>query len=221
MIKIKPMKLSIVGLFAIVIMVFASCSKNESKIGEGSGDAELIAAIQKASNKQNISISELPAPSRTVLNEDYSDDYVDVATLAPELGYEVDMRCEKGPRVGEHRQAYFDLRGRELRADHGGKGDHGDKGDKGDKERICFDLIYPVTFIMQDGTEFDIESKDDEEGWREIKAWYESHPDYYAKPELQFPVDIKYKDGTIVTINNAEEMREAREDCKDDEGDED
>jgi hypothetical protein len=33
------------------------------------------------------------------------------------------------------------------------------------------------------------------------------------RPELQFPVDIKYKDGVVVTINSHEEMKKAKEDC--------
>ena len=127
------MRLSIIGILAVVILAFSSCSKGDFKVAGDGSDADLIAAIQKATNKQTISINELPAPSRTVLNEDYSDDYIDIAKHAPELGYEVEMRCQKGPRVGEHSQAYFDMNGRELRADHNGKGEHGDKGEHGGK----------------------------------------------------------------------------------------
>ena len=208
------MKLSILGFLAIVMLAFTSCSKNDSKINDGNNDADLIAAIQKATNKQNISVGELPAPSITVLNEDYSDNYIEVAKLAPELGYEVDMRCEKGPRVGEQRQAYFDLRGRELRADRDGKGDgKGDKGDdKGDGKKNCFKLVLPVTFTMPDGSEITIEERED---FLLIRAWYEEHPDVKEKPELQYPVDIEYRDGKVVTINNNEEMIEAKKECND------
>ena len=173
------MRLSILGLITILILAFTSCQKNDSKINDGNSDAQLIEAIKKAANKQIINVADLPSPSKTVLETDYLDDYVDAAKLAPELGYEVDMRCGKGPRVGERKQAYFNLGGRELKADKGsdGKGDKGDKGDKGNKGRICFEFVYPVTFIMPDGTEISIDGKDDDEGWGEIKAWYEAHPD--------------------------------------------
>lgn len=207
--KRNIMRLSMLGFLAIVILTFTSCSKSESKINKGNADANLITAIQKASNKQNITIGELPAPSKTVLSYDYADDYIDQAKLAPELGYEVDMRCEKGPRVGEFRQAYFDLNGRHLRADHGGKGDHGDK-ERPDK--MCFELVLPVTFDMPDDSEINIENKED---WQLIKDWYAEYPDVTEKPELQYPVDIKYRDGTVKTINSKEEMMEARKDCKD------
>ena len=78
----------------------------------------------------------------------------------------------------------------------------------------CFELVYPVTYIMPDGTEITINSKDDKEGRLAIKAWYEAHPDCKEKHSLKYPVDIKYKDGTIKTINNQEEMRRARMACK-------
>ena len=212
------MRLSILGLFAIVILAFTSCQKNDSKINDGNSDAQLIEAIQKAANKQIINVADLPSPSKSVLETDYVDDYIDVAKLAPELGYEVDMRCEKGPRVGEHKQAYFDLKGRELRGDKDSD-DKGDKGDKSDKDRICFEFEYPVTFIMPDRTEIPIDGKDDEEGWGKIKAWYEAHPDSKERPALDFPVDIKFKDGTIVTVNNNEEMRGIMARCDGDKGD--
>jgi hypothetical protein len=72
-------------------------------------------------------------------------------------------------------------------------------------------LIHPVTYIMPDGTEIIIEKKEDR---KLIKEWYEANPGVEEKPELQYPVDIKYKDGTIKTINNKEEMIQAKKDCE-------
>lgn len=83
------------------------------------------------------------------------------------------------------------------------------------KERKrCFILIYPVTYIMPDGTEITLNSRDDREGRLAIKAWYEANPGNTKKHSLKFPVEIKYKDGTIKNINSREEMRRARADCK-------
>lgn len=70
--------------------------------------------------------------------------------------------------------------------------------------------------MLPDGTEVTINSKDDEEGWVEIKDWYINHPDVAAKPVLQFPVEIKWKDGTVQTINSQEEMQSVKEDCNPD-----
>ncbi len=79
--------------------------------------------------------------------------------------------------------------------------------------KACFELVFPVTFTMPDGsTEITLESKEDK---IQIKEWFENNPDYEdEKPSLHFPVDIEYDDGTIVTINNEQEMHEAKENCK-------
>jgi hypothetical protein len=183
-------------------------------------DAELIEAIQKASNKQVIDIADLPNSSKTTIADDYPEDYADAAQLAPELGYEVQLRCDRGPRVGERWQAYFDLRGRMLRGDRdgAGKGDQG-KGDGqlgGEGKRACFKFVLPVSFTMPDETTITIEEKGD---WMLIRQWYKENPGFDQKPQLQFPVDIEWRDGTVTTINNEEEMREARAKCDKDKGD--
>ena len=55
---------------------------------------------------------------------------------------------------------------------------------------------------------------EDPEGWVELKTWHEANPDS-ERPTLQYPVVIIYHDGTSKTINNDEEMRIAKEDCRD------
>jgi len=136
-----------------------------------------------------------------VLDKEYIEDYVDVAKLAPELGYEVDLRKEKGVLVGERKQAYFDLRGKELR------------GDNDTRKKECFNLVYPVTFVMPDGTKCTIKSEDDLKGWEEIKIWYKLHPDGNKRPALLYPVNIIFKDGTKVMVLNEEQMNNIYEKC--------
>lgn len=202
------MRLSILGFITITILMLTSCQKDDSTVNDKStADTELILSIQKATNKQTIDVSKLPSASKEILVQEYNEDYVDAAKLAPKLGYEVDLRCERGPNVGERRQAYFDLRGRVLR-------DNREKGDKenGNKRR-CFELILPVTFIMPDDSEITVGDKED---WGLIKSWYKAHPDVKKRPEIQFPVEIKWQNGKIITINNQEEMRKAKARCKDD-----
>ena len=63
---------------------------------------------------------------------------------------------------------------------------------------------------MPDGTEIIIDSK---EARREIKAWYAAHPDVTERPTIIYPVDIKWKDGTVSTINNEDQMRRAKASC--------
>jgi len=65
---------------------------------------------------------------------------------------------------------------------------------------------------MPDGTGITVNT-DDEDGWTEVKAWYAAHPDVKIRPDIQYPVDIKYKDGTVGTIRNQQEMRRAKKGC--------
>jgi hypothetical protein len=170
-------------------------------------DEQLIEAIKTATNKQAISIEQLPSASQTVLEQDYSESSAELAQMAPELGYEVTMRRDRGTRVGERSEAYFDLKGRELRSR--------DKDRDGRDRKECFDFVYPVTFIMPDGST--ITGNNEEELWLAVRNWYAANPGVRERPALQYPVDIIFRrDSTIVTINNDEEMRRAYALCDED-----
>ena len=80
------------------------------------------------------------------------------------------------------------------------------------KDWGCFRFVYPIIYIMSDGSTISMEDKDD---WVELKSWYESNPELTDRPTLEYPVDITYQDGTTKTINNDEEMRSAKENCSD------
>ena len=81
----------------------------------------------------------------------------------------------------------------------------------------CFELVFPVTYIMPDGSTYVIASGDDESGWEELKAWYDSNPDSDQRPELQYPVDIiswENEESMTISINNEEEMITFKEECR-------
>ena len=83
--------------------------------------------------------------------------------------------------------------------------------------RECFELVFPVTYIMPDGSTYVIASDEDESGWEELKEWYDSNPDSDQRPELQYPVDIvtwENEESVTITINNEEEMIAAKEECR-------
>ncbi len=77
----------------------------------------------------------------------------------------------------------------------------------------CFKLVYPVTYTLPDGSE--VTGNNEEEVWTAIKAWYTAHPDSNGDAVLQYPVQIVMGD-EIKTINNAEEMAQAKKDCEGD-----
>jgi len=84
-----------------------------------------------------------------------------------------------------------------------------------DGDETCFYLVFPVTYVMPDGSTISVTS-DDEDGWSDLKGWYEENEDSEDKPELQYPVDIivETEEGTsTVTINNEEEMTVAKREC--------
>ena len=75
----------------------------------------------------------------------------------------------------------------------------------------CFKIEYPITFILDNGSTISMEDPDD---WAELKTWHEAKEDS-EKPTIQYPVVITYRDGTTKTINNDEEMKYAKENCRD------
>ena len=82
-------------------------------------------------------------------------------------------------------------------------------------DQKCFELVYPVTYVMPDGSTISVTS-DDEDGWSDLKDWYEENEDSEDKPELQYPVDIvvETEEGSsTVTINGEEEMAAAKREC--------
>ena len=84
-----------------------------------------------------------------------------------------------------------------------------------DGDETCFYLVFPVIYVMPDGSTISVTS-DDEDGWSDLKDWYEENEDSEDKPELQYPVDIivETEEGTsTVTINNQEEMASAKREC--------
>ena len=84
------------------------------------------------------------------------------------------------------------------------------------EERQCFELVFPVTFIMPDASTITVDT-DDDAGWQPVKDWYEANPDSDERPTLQFPVDIIYEteDGdSTLSINNDEEMENVKIRCR-------
>lgn len=78
--------------------------------------------------------------------------------------------------------------------------------------RRCFRLNLPLTFFMPDNSTITVTVRDD---WSLLRDYYIANPDDVGtKPELVFPVDATYRDGSVVTFNNENEMLDAREECR-------
>ena len=74
---------------------------------------------------------------------------------------------------------------------------------------------------MPDGSILTAEDEEDLE--EKMKAFYESYEGRKKRPRVVFPVDLMFEDGSSLTVNSVEEMKQAwRDNCRkrgnDDEG---
>ena len=186
-------------LTMLSLLIFLGCDNLSTK-SDDINDDDLITAIIE-SEQEEVSIEEMPALSRATINQNY-DDFIEMdARMAPGLGYQVSMDG-KNYKPGDHNEVYFNLKGRKLISERG-------KHNRGDFK--CFELVLPVTFIMSDGTSIVIENESD---YGDVKTWYINNPDFRKKPDLQYPVNIIYKDGITEIINDDEEMRSIKDVCR-------
>ncbi|MFT6972054.1 MAG: hypothetical protein ACJAXX_002632 [Roseivirga sp.] len=208
-------KLKLVTSFIAILMAFAVLSSCEE---EGTNptlsDNELIAAIQSASDKSSINVNELPGSATSVVASDFSESFIASAELAASLGFQVTLVRERGSRIGESESAFFDVTGRALVSDTTRRGQRDGRGRKkrGQQQRDCFEFVFPISLTVTDGTTFNLAVKED---FSQIKEWYKANPDQRERPEFTFPLDITFG-GEVTTINNTEELREARGACQED-----
>jgi len=88
----------------------------------------------------------------------------------------------------------------------------GNKEEDNKNEKSCFYFVYPISYTMPDAST--VSGNSEEEIEVAIKAWYEANPEVKEKPELQFPVDVLFDEGTTKTISTEEELKAAYEWCK-------
>ena len=209
-----------IKLFTILsIVLFAAGCQMGSKQSTALSDAELVQMIID-SEKEQIDISELPVQSLAYIENDI--EYDEIGTnLANGLGYEV-KRIGNGFRIGHRNEVYFNLDGRRLDpTDWNGRRPNWKNVDefsekRGQHDWRCFYLVFPVTFEMPDGSTITVET-DDESGWLDLKSWYDNSGTVIERPSIQYPVDIIFKteeSETTITIDNAEEMNSAKEECR-------
>ena len=77
------------------------------------------------------------------------------------------------------------------------------RGEEDDKK--CFTFGFPVSFTMPDGTVLTAEDEKDLE--EKMQAFYESYTGEKKRPEVVFPVDLMFEDGSSLTVNSPEEMK--------------
>lgn len=204
--SVKNLSLVILA-FSISSFLF-SCKKESALDTNAINDDQLIEAIQVAKNKQAVVESQLPGASQTTIKAEYTESFTNEALLAPDLGYEVQLRKGKGSTVGELHYVYFNLQGRKLQYNKGNYKE-GKRGyNKGSKD--CFNFVLPISLTMPDSSIITIENKED---WGNVKAWYKANPDTKERAALIFPVNVIFSDGSTETVINEGELKELREKC--------
>lgn len=103
---------------------------------------------------------------------------------------------------------------RALRAECAGStfGNHGPQG-HGQHGLSCFELVFPITVKFPDGTT--AEAADRQALHELIHTWRQNNPGASSRPQITFPLTVKMDDdGSLVTVNSREELRQLKQDCE-------
>jgi hypothetical protein len=204
------MKIKSFILLSTLFLFLISCQSNLEPVGLS--DGEIVLMIQE-SDKLEIPLDQIPQSSINTIHSEY-DTYIDISTKkAIGVGYQVEL-AGLGHFSGYKNDVYFSEDGRELNPNDWGRKRRGFIRDIDRKNNNwgCFEMIYPVSFDMPDGSVLSILS-DDEEGWSSIKIWYESNPVSEIKPEIRFPLVLFFEEESI-TVNDKDELKDVYLECR-------
>lgn len=84
-------------------------------------------------------------------------------------------------------------------------GDHG-------KGRPCFKLVFPLSISFPDLTV--AEAADHKALHQLLREWKQANPTTDTRPELVFPVTIQFKDETTQEVASADDLKAAKEACR-------
>ena len=210
------MKYIYITLLSFIII---SCSDNSESIDELQDltDSQLIELIKADNNKQEVSLSEMPNISQSIISETFNYAIVKSIFHAENYGYEVLMNRSNRSLISllTNMNIYFDNDGELL------SNDFEDEFDEWDQS-MCFDVEFPISVNLSDGSTVTISNED--ELYEGIEEYYEMG-DEGNLPEINFPINIifyfendnnsEYEE--IVEINNYEELEMYFEMCEDEE----
>ena len=207
-------------------LIFSSCENSDSMT-----DSELIEAIIEAENRITVSKNDLPKAAISSLDFNMPDDIIRLAELAPDLGYEVEMKSwdffDFELDYERNDNKYFSTSGRPLESSKDNKdgwGDKKNKDGKDDKKKRgpCFKFQYPLSYTMGDGSI--IAGNDRKEIHSKMKTYFENNEKTKEnKPKLNFPVTIlmfdKDKNEVSKEIESHDILKKVMSSCKGSKGD--
>ncbi|MBT8191485.1 MAG: hypothetical protein KJO29_13725 [Bacteroidia bacterium] len=127
----------------------------------------------------------------------------------PQLVYPIDVINEDGEVITVTDKTELIELKKECRKEFiNGPRDHHHRG----KFKACFDLVYPLSIALPDGTEVVVNDVDELK--TTLRDYKENNPGSTERPQLVYPIEIQFEDGTTQTINSKEELREAKKECR-------
>ena len=165
-----------------LISLLGSCEKMDQEMS----DDELIQAIISSENRIAVTKNDLPKTAIATLNFKMDNDVIRYAALAPELGFEIEMKSwgffDFELDYERNDNKYFTTEGRELESNKENK-------DSKKKRGPCFKFVYPVSYTMGDNSV--ITGNDRKEIHNQIKIYFEINGKTKEnKPSLNFPIQI-------------------------------
>jgi hypothetical protein len=124
------------------------------------------------------------------------------ATERPSFVYPIEVEYSDGSMVTV--ESSEDLRNLRSDCDH-------PVGPNWFRGRRCFNLVYPVTLVFPDGSTTSINSGIELK--QTLRNWRMENPDATEFPGLEFPVDVEFPNGDIMTAEDAETLHELRDNC--------
>lgn len=195
---------------ALAGFVFVSCDSQEDSLSQDLSDAALIDAIS-AADRSEVNVTELPDASQSVLSSDFDTEVVAVAEVAPSLGFQVGLISADGGEIGTISNEFFDLNGRRLSREGDFRSRGGDRRGSKQGKGKCFELVFPYSLTLPDGTTLTIEAKED---MREVFEWYRENEGIEERPAIDFPIELMYTEDSVVAIASQEELEAAIQSCE-------
>jgi len=219
-------------IYLLLLSIFVvSCSNSDSNQPiEDISSAEHIELIKNHNGKIEISFEELPEVSKNYINSLENNVTTGQILHAESLGFEVQINRETRSLVSLLNMIYiyFDQDG-ELLFDDGY--DENNNGNYDVFEQwenfMCFDVQFPISVNMPDGSQISIGSED--ELFEAVESYYEMNDEFEGLPEINFPFNIifYYEDENgneaedIIGVESNEELEMYYELCEEGWGNDD
>ena len=216
-------------IYLLLLSFFVvSCSNSDSnQPNENMSSAEHIELIKNHNGKIEISFEELPEVSKNYINSLENNVTTGQILHAESLGYEVQINRETRSLVSLLNMIYiyFDQDGELLFDDEYDENNDGNYDVFEQWENfMCFDVQFPISVNMPDGSQISIGTED--ELFEAVESYYEMNDEFEGLPEINFPFNIifYYEDENgnegedIVGVESYEELEMYYELCEEDWG---